>query len=463
MNKNILPGMSPTYENMARSVVQAQKKINGLNTSPTGTISVHRSNGTKDIYGVLNKDGYSVAKNVGDTVAPPKPKGIFATSSSDVVYVAWDGTLEDKMPSDFYNVTIYMGVNGQSSMIGTLTEPGIVSTPPLPTAQSVYVWATAEDDTCKEDGTPAHNVSPESTHQNVAIEHRSNSQGVEDLKKILEKKIDTVDVKAEQAATDAKGAKAMATDANSTANEVKSTVENLTNVFTHDADGAHVGDKKAGHVTVKSDRISIFNGESSVASFESGIVSLGNNSLNIVAGYQNNRGGRATALMTNNILLKPTGYLMSDSQAIAAKISNSDRMHFAELGLTDSTLTLSTDNRAKKESIDYTNLIKMMMFVSWTDLVNNQWVRVRYCVRGGMMYLECYIAGGYPEYMTPTQIPDRLLPSYPNYYPLAVQKGNNTAKIWVGAAGGGDGHVYIYNSDSGYCSGVVPIIPKILE
>lgn len=463
MNKNILPGMSPTYENMARSVVQAQKKINGLNTSPTGTISVHRSNGTKDIYGVLNKDGYSVAKNVGDTVAPPKPKGIFATSSSDVVYVAWDGTLEDKIPSDFYNVTIYMGVGDQSSVIGTLTEPGIVSTPPLPTAQSVEIWATAEDDTCKEDGTPAHNVSTESTHQSITIEHGGNSQGVEDLKRILEKKINDVDAKAKQAATDAKGAKAMATDSNNTANEVKSTVENLTNVFTHDADGAHVGDKKAGHVTVKSDKISIFNGESPVASFESSIISLGDNSLNIVAGYQDNRGDRATALMTDNILLKPTGFLASEARGIAAKISNSDGMHFAELGLTDSTLTLSTDNRAKKESIYYTDLIKMMMFVPWTDLVNNQWVRVRYCVRGGMMYLECYMAGGYPEYMTPTQIPDRLLPSYPNYYPLAVQKGNNTAKIWVGAAGGGDGHVYIYNSDSGYCSGVVPIIPKILE
>ena len=463
MNKNILPGMSPTYENMARSVVQAQKKINGLNTSPTGTISVHRSNGTKDIYGVLNKDGYSVAKNVGDTVAPPKPKGIFATSSSDVVYVAWDGTLEDKIPSDFYNVTVYMGVGGQSSVIGTLTEPGIVSTPPLPTAQSVEVWATAEDDTCKEDGTPAHNVSSESTHQSITVQHGSNSQGVEDLKRILEKKIDDVDVKAEQAATDAKGAKTMATGANNTANEVKSTVENLTNVFTHDADGAHVGNKKAGHVTVKSDRISIFNGESPVASFESGIISLGDNSLNIVAGYQDNRGDRATALMTDNILLKPTGYLMSDSQAIAAKISNSNGMHFAELGLTDSTLMLSTDNRAKKESIGYTNLIKMMMFVPWTDLVNNQWVRVRYCVRGGVMYLDCFLAGGYPTYTTTAQIPSDLLPSNAAYYSLGTQNSNNTAKIWMGAAGGGDGHVYFYNYDSGYCSGVVPVIPKSLE
>lgn len=39
MNRLVLPGMSPVYENMARSVVQAHKKINGQNTAPTGTIS----------------------------------------------------------------------------------------------------------------------------------------------------------------------------------------------------------------------------------------------------------------------------------------------------------------------------------------------------------------------------------------------------------------------------------------
>ena len=463
MNKNLLPGMSPTYENMARSVVQAQKKINGLNTSPTGTISVHRSNGTKDIYGVLNKDGYSVAKNVGDTVAPPKPKGIFATSSSDVVYVAWDGTLEDKIPSDFYNVTIYMGVGGQSSVIGTLTEPGIVSTPPLPTAQSIEVWATAEDDTCKEDGTPAHNISPESVHQSVAIEHGSNSQGVEDLKKILEKKINAVEIKTEQAATDAKGAKAMATGANNTANEVKSTVENLTNVFTHDEHGAHVGGKNAAHVTVNNQGMSIFNGESQIASFESGIISLGDNALNLVAGYQDNRGDRATALMTDNILLKPTGFVASESQAVLAKVTSSDRMHFTDIGLNDTSVSISTDNNAAQGNIKYTDLVKLLKFVPWTDLVNNSSVRVRYCVRGGVMYLDCFLTGGYPTYTTTAQIPDNLLPAKAAYHSLGTQKGNNTAKIWLGAAGGGDGHVYFYNYDSGYCSGVIPIIPKSLE
>lgn len=463
MQHQKLGGIMSPLEQMANVAASAAQSAREATTRQSGTISVTNADGTRSILGAQSGDGRSIATHVGDTVAPPKPKGIFATSSAGVVYVAWDGTLEEKIPADFYNVTVYMGVGGQSSVVGTLTKPGIVSTPPLATAQSIEVWATAEDDACKEDGTPAHNVSSESTHQNVTVQHGSNSQGVEDLKKILEKKIDAVDVKAEQAATDAKGAKTMATDANNTADEVKSTVENLANVFSHDADGAHVGDKKAGHITVKSDRMDIFNGENQIASFESNIISLGDNSLNIVAGYQDNRGDRATALMTDNILLKPTGYLVSEAQGISAKISNSDGMHFAEVGLTDSALTLHADNYAKKESIAYTDLIKMMMFVPWTDLVNNQWVRVRYCVRGGVMYLECYMAGGYPEYMTPTQIPDRLLPSYPNYYPLAVQKGNNTAKMWLGAAGGGDGHVYLYNSDSGYCSGVVPIIPKILE
>ena len=463
MNKNLLPGMSLTYENMARSVVQAQKKINGLNTSPTGTISVHRSNGTKDIYGVLNKDGYSVAKNVGDTVAPPKPKGIFATSSSDVVYVAWDGTLEDKIPSDFYNVTIYMGVGGQSSVIGTLMEPGIVSTPPLPTAQSVEVWATAEDDTCKEDGTPAHNVSPESAHQNVTVQHGNNSQDVEDLKRILEKKIDAVEVKTEQAATDAKGAKTMATDANNKANEVKSTVENLTNVFTHDEHGAHVGGKNAAHVTVNSQGMSIFDGESQIASFEGSIISLGDNALNIVAGYQDNRGSRATALMTDNIMLKPTGFVASESQAILAKVTSPDGMHFAEVVLTDSTLTLSADNLAKKESIDYTNLIKLLKFTPWVTLQDDGICRVRYCLRGGMMYLDCYLAAGYATYTTTPQLPDNLRPAIEGYYPLGTQTGNNTAKIWVGAAGGGNGHIYFYNWSSGYATGIIPILPKSME
>lgn len=290
-------------------------------------------------------------------------------------------------------------------------------------------------------------------------------------------KVETVAAKAEKAAeevshvatdaknatTAAKEAKTMATEASNKAAEVKSTVENLTNVFTHDEHGAHVGDKKAGHVTVKSDGMSIFNGESPIASFESGIISLNNGALNIVAGYQDNKGDRATALMTDNLLLKPTGYLLSDSQAIAAKISNSDGMHFAELGLTDSTLTLSADNRAKKESIDYTNLVKLLKFKPWTTLVDDGKARIKYCIRAGLVIFEFYLKGGYSTYSSSTQVPADVLPAMSGYYPLACQDGNNTAKVWLDSSTGTDRHIYIYNYAQGYCFGTVTLVPDSLK
>ena len=468
MNKNILPGMSPTYENMARSVVQAQKKINGLNTSPTGTISVHRSNGTKDIYGVLNKDGYSVAKNVGDTVAPPKPKGIFATSSSDVVYVAWDGTLEDKTPSDFYNVTIYMGIGGQSSVVGTLTEPGIVSTPPLPTAQSVEVWATAEDDTCKEDGTPAHNVSPESTHQSVAIEHRNNSQGVEDLKRILEKKIDAVDAKAEQAATDAKGAKTMATEASNKAIEVKKTVDNMTNVFSHDESGAHVGDKDGVHTTIDSHGMKLLKGSEELAKFEQSAVSLGGGVFNIVDGYNYGKDDtKVTAVFARHLLFNSGGGFLINAPLIRFDVADTQngRNGSGAQGISLSSSGLIVRDRAHKheEVIAFEDLTKLIKFTGWTTLQDDGACRVRYCVRGGMMYLDCYLAAGYSARTTTAEMPDNLLPAIEGYYPMGTETGDHTAKIWIGAAGGGNKRIYLYNNSTGYATGIIPILPKSME
>lgn len=289
-------------------------------------------------------------------------------------------------------------------------------------------------------------------------------------------KVETVAAKAERAAeevshvaTDAKNAKdaakeakTMATEANNKAAEVKSAVEDLTNAFSHDQDGAHVGDKNGAHVTVDSHGMGIYNGGAQVARFDQGVINLNNGALNIVANYQDNGGYRATALMTNNILLKPTGNFAVGAQVVNAKASSDDGMHKTSVKLTDSGVSVNVDSK-KQEAINSVDLLKLMKFVPWTDLVNNSSVRVRYCVRGGVMYLDCFLTGGYPTYTTTAQIPDNLLPSKAGYHPLATQNSNNTAKIWLGAAGGGDGHVYFYNYDSGYCSGVIPIIPKSLE
>ncbi len=272
---------------------------------------------------------------------------------------------------------------------------------------------------------------------------------------------------AKNATTAAKEAKTMATEANNKADEAKTAVEDMTNVFSHDADGAHVGDKNAAHVTVNNQGMSIYNdADVQVAKFDSSTISLNNGALNIVAGYQDGTDFIATALTTKNILLKPDNWLSSDSHAISLKLYSQDKTNMTRFILNDSAVTLKVRNGQESETIACSELIKLMKLshvIPWRDLVNNAYVRVRYCVRGGVMYLDCWMAGGYPTYTTPIEIPDNLLPSNAGYYPLATQKGNNTAKIWLGAAGGGDGHVYLYNYDSGYCSGIVPLIPKSLE
>lgn len=290
-------------------------------------------------------------------------------------------------------------------------------------------------------------------------------------------KVETVAAKAEKAAeevshvatdaknatTAAKEAKTMATEANNKAKEVKAAVDDMRNVFTHDEQGAHVGDKRAGHVTVTSDGMSIFDGESQIASFESSIISLGGSALNIVAGYQDNRGSRATALMTDNILFKPTGFVASESQFVGAKVTSSDRMHFTDIGLSDTSVSVSTDNNAATGDIKYTDLIKLMKFTPWTTLMDNGTCRVRYCLRGGMAYLDCYLAAGISTYITTKELPKEILPAINGYYPMGTQTGNNTAKIWVGSADGNDGHVYLYNYSIGYATGIIPILPKSME
>ena len=99
----------------------------------------------------------------------------------------------------------------------------------------------------------------------------------------------------------------------------------------------------------------------------------------------------------------------------------------------------------------------------WTTLQDDSVCRVRYCIRGGMMYLDCYLAAGHSTYITTAEMPDNLLPAIEGYYPLGTQRENNTAKIWIGAAGGGNKRIYFYNWSSGYATGIIPILPKSME
>lgn len=293
-------------------------------------------------------------------------------------------------------------------------------------------------------------------------------------------KVDTVAAKAEKAAEEvshvatdaananntAKEAKTMATEAGNKAEEVKATVDNLSNAFSYDSRGAYVGDKTKQFVWVNKDGVWLMDGNTLNASFTSKRASLAGDKLIIAADQivvANGRSGspdevkKGTSLYSESIGLTAKDTVFLNGQTLQTIIAGNSIL------LNNRGLQIMPSGKSSYQTTSISDLVKMMKFVPWTDLVNNSSVRVRYCVRGGVMYLDCFLAGGYPTYTTTAQIPSDLLPSNAAYYSLGTQNGNNTAKIWLGAAGGGDGHVYFYNYGSGYCSGVIPIIPKSLE
>ena len=291
------------------------------------------------------------------------------------------------------------------------------------------------------------------------------------------KKVETVAAKAEKAAeevshvatdaknatTAAKEAKTMATEAQSDANEVKSTIANLTNTFSHDADGAHVGDKAGIHTTIDAQGMKLKDGTSEFASFTKNSVKLSNGDLLINSGFISDFGFNSTAISSNVIDLESKKMLFSYApRHLFRTIESRDgRFVSTDVEITPDKIAISSPTRSN--SIYSDNFAKLIEFTPWTTLQDDGVCRVRYCVRGGMMYLDCYLAAGYSTRTTTKQMPNNLLPAIDGYYPLGTQTGNNTAKIWIGAAGGGDGHIYFYNWSSGYATGIIPILPKSLE
>lgn len=292
-------------------------------------------------------------------------------------------------------------------------------------------------------------------------------------------KVETVAAKAERAAeevshvatdaknatTAAKEAKTMATEASNKATEVKSAVDNLSNAFSHDEDGAHVGDKDGVHTTIDSHGMKLLKGSEELAKFEQSAVSLGGGVFNIVDGYNYGKDDtKVTAVFARRLLFNSGGAFYVNAPVIKLEVSDDLNGNTSRgIGLASYGFIAHDKAHGRGEVIAFEDLAKLIKFTSWTTLQDDGACRVRYCVRGGMMYLDCYLAAGYSARTTTAEMPDNLLPAIEGYYPLGTQRENNTAKIWIGAAGAGDGHIYLYNYSSGYATGIIPILPKSME
>ncbi|MBF0918064.1 MAG: phage tail protein [Atopobium sp.] len=292
-------------------------------------------------------------------------------------------------------------------------------------------------------------------------------------------KVETVAAKAEKAAeevshvatdaknatTAAKEAKTMATEASNKAAEVKATVDDMANTFSHDEGGAHVGDKDGVHTTIDSHGMKLLKGSEELAKFEQSAVSLGGGVFNIVNGYNYGKDDtKVTAVFARHLLFNSGGAFFVNAPAIRLDVSDSQNGNTAKgIGLGSLGFVARDRAHGREEAISFEDLAKLIKFTSWTTLQDDGVCRVRYCIRGGMLYLDCYLAAGYSTRTTTAQMPKELLPAIEGYHSLGTQTGNNTAKIWIGSANGNDGHIYFYNWSSGYATGIIPILPKSME
>lgn len=444
MKHTKLVGLQSPVEQMANVAANAAQAARETTTRTSGVISVDNSDGTKTILG----SGNGVALNVGDTTPPSKPVGLAAASQNGSIVAYWSGSLEEEKPADFYCVTLYADKDGTPVKMGELTAAGSCIISGLTVGEVYKVYATAEDNTCNYDGSPAHNVSAKSNPVMVEVLGGGTGGSAD---------IDRLKALAEQAAKEAKEAKATATTA-------KEAVDDMQNTFSHDSEGAHVGSKTGIHTTIDRQGMKLLNGKTQMASFDAGMVTLGGTALNIVAGYSNGRDDTCSTLLTcADLLLRPTEGFGVETKSMSARLSSDDRMNTTAIGANVDSLSVSVNNNASKVDITFNDLVKLLQFTPWITLQDDGACRVRYALRGGMLYLDCYLAAGYATRTTTAQLSKDLLPAIEGYHPMGTQTGNNTAKVWVGSADGNDGHIYLYNWSSGYATGIIPLLPKSME
>ena len=277
--------------------------------------------------------------------------------------------------------------------------------------------------------------------------------------------VSNVATDAKNATTAAKEAKTMATEASNKAEEVKATVDDMANAFSHDESGAHVGDKDGVHTTIDSHGMKLLKGSEELAKFEQNAVSLGGGVFNIVDGYNYGKDDtKVTAVFARHLLFNSGGAFFVNAPTIRLNVSDDQNGNTAKgIGLGSLGFIARDRTHGREEVIAFEDLAKLIKFTSWTTLQDDGVCRVRYCIRGGMLYLDCYLAAGYSTRTTTAQMPKELLPAIEGYHSLGTQTGNNTAKIWIGSANGNDGHIYFYNWSSGYATGIIPILPKSME
>lgn len=163
VHRKATPLMEP-MEAMARLAAGARSRAEAAQTRSSGSASYNNGDGTRTVIGPQTGSA-TMATHVGDVTPPPAPTGIRAWSGDGSLHVLWAGSLAGEVPADFDHVSILV----DGSKVAEMRSAGSVTVDGLAVGKDVAVTATAEDDACLADGTPAHNVSAASAAVSATI------------------------------------------------------------------------------------------------------------------------------------------------------------------------------------------------------------------------------------------------------------------------------------------------------
>lgn len=293
-----------------------------------------------------------------------------------------------------------------------------------------------------------------------------------------------VDGKATEAKQMASAAGLAATQAEETATAAKQAVDKLGNSFSTDADGAHVGAKQGLHTTTDSQGLHVMRGTTELATFTEKLVSLARtakdaviklvgDTLKISAEQKTDDLGTYQQVKWQSESLQIENTM--DFQVVAAHIGSYVQSlgRIVSAGFDGRQYWLSSQKPDTTDMVsangDLKHLINLLTVTPWVTMrvtdgstvIPKAYVKWR--IYGGFLLLDVYVPAGYSGVHTVEKLPEKWRPADSNYVVLATQQAQGTACVWVDGVGGSYGDIWVYNSSSGYCSGLCLVMPKAFE
>ena len=293
---------------------------------------------------------------------------------------------------------------------------------------------------------------------------------------------------AQAAAVDGKAteAKQTATQADETAKAAKQAIDKLGNAFSTDAEGAHVGSKASTHTTVDSKGLHVMEGAEEIATFAKNTVALAkgateaeismvDSAFNLSVKRENNPeiGAIQDAMFSGDSFTFNPRYIYEirssvlKYSAIEKEANRGIEVFIKPQGY--EVAYIEGENVLSSAVGTHKHLANLLTVTPWqtmqvtdgTSVIPKAYVRWR--VYAGFLLLDVYVPAGYTGVHTVEKLPEKWRPTDSSYVTLATQQAQGTAGVWVDGVGGSYGDIWIYNSASGYCSGLCHVMPKAFD